>query len=82
MCLRQNENNKKNLDRVRPNSKPRLFSYPKERQTVKNKIMRIEVKVFGEKNISWQVQPEAMQAVDLNNNKTYVKNIFFDKKKY
>ena len=44
--------------------------------------MRIEVKVFGEKNISWQVQPEAMQAVDLNNNKTYVKNIFFDKKKY
>ena len=42
--------------------------------------MRIEVKVFGEKNISWQVQPEAMQAVDLNNNKTYVKNIFFDKK--
>ena len=45
--------------------------------------MRIEVKVFGEKNISWQVQPEAMQAVDLNKKKTYyVKNIFFDKKKY
>ena len=42
--------------------------------------MRIEVKVFGEKNISWQVQPEAMQAFDLNNKKTYVKNIFFDKK--
>ena len=38
--------------------------------------MRIEVKVFGEKNISWQVQPEAMQAVDLNNKNQREKHFF------